>query len=98
MRSGGGGFEGLDVELIDASGAVIATARSDYDGYFLFERIAYGRYTVRLTQESAEASGSSPDLDRSIEITPEKSVVRMGAVPVAPLRRVAQAVETHQPQ
>ena len=98
VKSGGGGFEGLDVELVDSSGTVVATTRSDFDGYFLFERIAYGRYTIRLAQASAEAARSSPDLDRSLEITPEKPVVRMGAIPVSPLKRIAQNLETQPPQ
>jgi hypothetical protein len=89
VKSGGGGFEGLDVELVDSSGAVVATARSDYDGYFLFEKVAYGRYTIRLAQASAEAARASRDLERSIEVTPEKLVVRMGAVPVSPMKRIA---------
>jgi hypothetical protein len=91
VRSGGGGFEGLDVELVDSNGTVVATTRSDYDGYFLFERVAYGRYTIRLAKASAEAARSSPNLDRSLEVTPEKPVVRMGAVPVSPLQKVASA-------
>ena len=52
-RSGGLGFEGLDLELIDASGHVAGTARSDFDGFFLFERVAYGRYTIRVSRDSA---------------------------------------------
>ena len=91
VRSGGGGFEGLDVELVDSNGTVVATTRSDYDGYFLFERVAYGRYTIRLAKASAEAARTSPNLDRSLEVTPEKPVVRMGAVPVSPLQKVASA-------
>ena len=46
VQDDGRGFEGLDVELVDAAGKVVATARSDFDGFFLFERVAYGRYTL----------------------------------------------------
>ena len=98
VKSGGGGFEGLDLELVDSSGKVVATTRSDFDGFFLFERVAYGRYTIRLDQASAEAARSSPDLDRSLEVTPEKPVVRLGAIPVSPLKRIAQNLETQPPQ
>ena len=38
VKSGGVGFEGLDLELVDAGGRTVATARTDYDGFFLFER------------------------------------------------------------
>ena len=40
VKSGGLGFEGLDLELVDAAGKVVATARTDFDGFFLFERVA----------------------------------------------------------
>ena len=42
VKSGGLGFEGLDLELVDAAGKVVGTARTDFDGFFLFERVAYG--------------------------------------------------------
>ncbi len=64
VKNDGSGFEGLDVELVDAAGKVVATARSDYDGFFLFERVAYGHYRFRLTAESAEAAGVERAIDR----------------------------------
>ena len=48
MKSGELGFEGVDLELVDPAGKVVATARTDFDGFFLFERVAYGRYTLRV--------------------------------------------------
>jgi hypothetical protein len=42
VKSGGLGFEGLDLELVDSSGKVVATTETDFDGFFLFERVAYG--------------------------------------------------------
>ncbi len=48
VQDDGRGFEGLDIELVDASGKPAATTRSDYDGFILFERVAYGHYTFRL--------------------------------------------------
>ncbi len=47
VKNGGLGFEGLDLELVDAAGKVVGTARTDFDGFFLFERVAYGTYTVQ---------------------------------------------------
>ena len=64
VSDGGDGFEGLEIELVDAAGKVVATTRSDYDGFFLFERVAYGRYTIRISAESARiakvAAGARP--------------------------------------
>ena len=39
MKSGELGFEGVDLELVDGSGKVVGTARTDFDGFFLFERV-----------------------------------------------------------
>ena len=42
MKSGELGFEGVDLELVDGSGKVVGTARTDFDGFFLFDRVPYG--------------------------------------------------------
>jgi hypothetical protein len=42
IKSGELGFEGVDLELIDGSGKTVGTARTDFDGFFLFERVPYG--------------------------------------------------------
>ena len=43
LKDGGSAFEGLDLELVDAP-ARSCPASSDYDGFFLFERVPPGRY------------------------------------------------------
>jgi len=80
VRDDGRGFEGLDVELFDASGKPVATARSDYDGFILFERVAYGSYTLRLTADSARIARVEQAIGKSIQIGPDHSVVRLGAI------------------
>ena len=62
VKSGGLGFEGLDLELVDAAGKVVGTARTDFDGFFLFERVAYGKYSVRVAKDSAAAAKILPTL------------------------------------
>ena len=91
VRSGGGGFEGLDVELVNSRGQVVATTRSDFDGYFLFERVAYGRYTLRLSTASAEAVASTLSLGEPIELNEQRSVFRLGTIPVTPAPRIASS-------
>jgi hypothetical protein len=78
VKNDGSGFEGLDLELVDAAGRVVATARSDYDGFFLFERVAYGRYRFRLAAASAGATALSPLIDAEALLTPAKPVARVG--------------------
>jgi hypothetical protein len=84
VKSGGMGFEGLDLELVDASGKTVATARTDYDGFFLFERVPYGEYRVRLSKATAEKTGIAANLAARIVLTAAKTVVRLGAIAVEP--------------
>jgi hypothetical protein len=89
VKSGGIGFEGLDLELVDASGKVAATARTDFDGFFLFERMPYGEYRVRLATASAQTAGLNAELNAKVVLSAAKSVVRLGAIHVEPLARIA---------
>ncbi len=87
----GRGFEGLDVELLDAGGQVAGVARSDFDGFFLFERVAYGSYRLRLTADSASAAGVDAAIHKTIEISAAKTVVRVGAIRIRKAARIASA-------
>ena len=91
LKSAELGFEGLDLELVDGTGKVVATARTDFDGFFLFQRVAYGSYTVRIARDSAAAAKLLTDLGLSVKITPEKSVARAGAIHAQPLPVIAAA-------
>jgi hypothetical protein len=91
VKSGGIGFEGLDIELLDDVGKVIATTRSDFDGFFLFERVAYGSYRLRLTADSAAAAKLIAALNVTATVSPERSVARLGSIHVEPLPQLASA-------
>ncbi|MEO8453614.1 MAG: carboxypeptidase regulatory-like domain-containing protein, partial [Sphingomicrobium sp.] len=85
LKSGGLGFEGLDLELVDGAGKVVGTARTDFDGFFLFERVAYGAYTVRIAKDSAQAAKVVADLGLRLEVSADKAVVRLGGIQTRPL-------------
>jgi len=89
VQSDGRGIEGLDVELIDVAGKVVTTAQSDYDGFFLLERVPYGRYTLRLSAESAKAAGVEAAIARTIDISSAKTVVRLGAIRIHKSQHIA---------
>jgi hypothetical protein len=91
VKSGGLGFEGLDLELVDASGKTVATTRTDFDGFFLFERVAYGAYTLRIASDSAVAAKVASELGVRLEISDTKSVVRLGAIQPTALPLIASA-------
>jgi hypothetical protein len=78
LKDGGSGFEGLDLELIDEDGHVVATTRSDYDGFFMFERVTYGRYRLRLTEASAKVAGVAAELEGGIVVSDGTPGVRLG--------------------
>jgi hypothetical protein len=80
MKSGELGFEGVDLELVDTGGKVVSTARTDFDGFFLFERVPYGHYLVRISAAAAKAVKLSTELGVSLDVTPEKPVVRLGSL------------------
>jgi hypothetical protein len=91
VHGDGRSFEGLDVELVDAGGKVVTSGRSDYDGFFLFERVAYGRYTLRLSADSAKVAGVERSLNKIVEISPERTVIRLGAIRLLKADRIALA-------
>src|SRR6185369_9063145 len=91
VKSGGIGFEGLDIELVDGAGKVAATTRTDFDGFFLFERVTYGSYTIRVAKDSAAAAKIIADLGLHATVTAEKTVVRLGAVHVTATPAIASA-------
>ncbi|MBA3939852.1 MAG: carboxypeptidase regulatory-like domain-containing protein [Sphingopyxis sp.] len=87
IRDGGNPIEGLALELVDAEGRVRATTLTEFDGYFLFESVAYGRYTVRLAKASAAALRLDPAF--SLAAVPGKATprIRLGTLSLKPLRR-----------
>lgn len=91
VKDDGSGFEGLDIEMVDATGKVVATTRSDYDGFFLFERAAYGHYRFRLKAESAEAAGVERAIEQTAEISSVKTVVRLGTIRIRKVAQIALA-------
>ena len=62
-----------------------ATASTDFDGFFLFERVAYGAYTVRIAKDSAQAAKVVADLGLRLEVSADKAVVRLGGIQTRPL-------------
>ena len=89
LKSGGLGFEGLDLELVDAAGKVVGTARTDFDGFFLFERVVYGAYSVRIAKGSAQAAKVVADLGLRVEVSADKAVVRLGGIQARPFPLLA---------
>lgn len=45
---------GVKLELVDQRGAVMAETISEFDGFFLFQRVPYGEYRLQVAQDAAE--------------------------------------------
>ncbi len=82
---------GVGLELVDAAGQIGGRAMSEYDGFFLFDRIAYGDYRLRLADDSAAALGMAADLEVTVSLNPERALERLGTVRLRPPATLAQA-------
>jgi len=91
VKSGELGFEGVDLELVDSAGKVAGTARTDFDGFFLFERVPYGSYALRVSASSATAAKMDSNLGVRLEVGPDHSIVRLGSIHPRPPVNVASA-------
>lgn len=55
--SGSRAVSNVQVQLVDSKGEVIASAKTEYDGYFFIERVAPGDYQLRIDPEQAKTLG-----------------------------------------
>lgn len=89
VKAGGGGIEGIDLELVDVEGRVVQVTRSDFDGFFLFEGVPYGGYQVRIAKLSAEAARLTPVIGARASVNAARPSVHLGAVAADPAVRTA---------
>lgn len=82
---------GAKLELVDAAGQVVARTMTEYDGFFLFDRVAYGRYRLQLAADTQAALGVAPDLAASVELGPQKTLERLGTIRLRAATTIAQA-------
>jgi hypothetical protein len=71
---------GVEVELVDRAGKVVASTLSEYDGYFLLERVPYGTYRMQVSTGAARALGAARELGKTVVLTKDKSQVELGVL------------------
>lgn len=76
---------GVRLELVDARGAVAAETISEFDGFFLFQRIPFGEYRLRVAQDAANQLQVARILALSdgrttFRLDREQDVVRYGTI------------------
>jgi hypothetical protein len=89
QRDGGKTLSGVDLELIDKSGRVVKTTRSEYDGYFLFEFVPYGKYKLRVAALSATVIGVEAELASIAELGSGKPTADLGIITARAVDRLA---------
>ncbi|MXO63056.1 carboxypeptidase-like regulatory domain-containing protein [Qipengyuania oceanensis] len=77
---------GVELELIDRAGRTVGTAYSEFDGFFLFQRVPYGEYRLRVARDSARTLGAEQSLAGALVVNRDSDVARLGAVKLAPAR------------
>lgn len=72
QTAGEGGVAGVQVELFDADGVLLATRLTDGGGYYLFDALPAGSYALRFATDPgyvavAAGQGSDPSLDSDLD-------------------------------
>ncbi|MEG3154174.1 carboxypeptidase-like regulatory domain-containing protein [Sphingomonas sp. RB1R13] len=89
VKDGGGGWEGVELELMAADGKLASTSQSDFDGYFVFDHIPYGHYNVRIAASSAKVIHVAVALGATATVSGDRPTVRLGALRPLPAVEVA---------
>jgi hypothetical protein len=95
------GFEdtpraGVRLDLLDQAGHVAASTLSEFDGYFMFERVPYGTYRLEVSAGAARALGAARELGKTAVLTKDKPEVQLGVLRLRP-SQVAAADGTDPP-
>jgi len=93
-REDGRLLTGVDLELLNKSGVVVKTTRSEYDGYFLFESVPYGTYSLRIGALSANIVGVNPDVSTIAQLDGDNPTAEVGVVVARHAAKVAAASNT----
>jgi hypothetical protein len=91
QRDDGKTLSGVDIELIDKNGLTLKVTRSEYDGYFLFEGVPYGRYSLRVNALAANIVGVDARLKDTALLSNDVPAAELGLVIAKTAARIASA-------
>jgi hypothetical protein len=89
QSEGGKILSGVEIELVDKTGSAVKKTRTEYDGFFLFESVPYGRYTLRIADLSATVVGVETILPGVAELGKGNPTVDIGTLVAKPSARLA---------
>ena len=90
QREGGKSLSGVDIELVDKNGRAVKSTRTEYDGFFLFEFVPYGNYSIRVAPLSANIIGVDAELPGLAELGKANGSIDMGIIIARTVPRVAK--------
>ncbi|MEL7444538.1 MAG: carboxypeptidase-like regulatory domain-containing protein [Pseudomonadota bacterium] len=82
---------GVLLELVDRGGNVVSNAVSEFDGFFLFERVPYGEYRLRVGADAARKLDVKSELRGALVVSREEDIVRAGPIKLVPAQPVIAA-------
>ena len=82
---------GVELELVGPDGLVVARAMTEFDGFFLFDRVPYGRYKLKMSSTSELVLGPAGELATDIELGPQHTVQRVGQIRLRQASSIARA-------
>lgn len=64
----------IPVQLVDGSGKVVQTVRSEHDGFYYFQKVFPGTYSIQIDPDHASQAGKRHNV-LSVDIDPQGTVV-----------------------
>ncbi len=76
---------GVKLQLLDRRGSVVAETISEFDGFFLLQKVPYGDYTLRIAEDAARKLAVRPELaseklSRGLRVDRDQDIVRLGSI------------------
>ena len=76
---------GVKIELLDRRGAVVADTISEFDGFFLLQKVPYGEYSLRIAEDAARKLAVQPELaseklSQGLRVNRDQDIVRLGSI------------------
>ncbi len=65
----------VEMQLIDKEGNIVATTKSGYDGYYLFEMIPFNQYQLQISDEQSRRLGFVSGQKYDVELNNEHQAV-----------------------
>ncbi|MCV2885899.1 hypothetical protein OE749_14465 [Aestuariibacter sp. AA17] len=63
------------LHLTNEKGVVIASTRTEFDGYYLFERVPPGQYTVQVDTSTGRQRGKTPEREKVVTFSKQGDLI-----------------------